>query len=265
MTPRRRLPTNSQLIKLVAIDVDGCLSEGECRPLDLELLRYFGELNELSKSDPMVPAITHITGRSAQYMEVLIQLTRGYMPAIYESGAAALLPQNYRFLYSPYLKPHSLRNMRHARGLIADELEEKGLAFVQPGLELTLSAYPIEPFTMEQLYEQIILIFAPYRDDVIVEQTRTCVDVMPVGSGKAYGLRWLSELSSTPFTAMAGFGDSGNDLAFLDLVAYSGAPSNAVAETKESVKYLSPYSNGRGVRDFLEQCLRINKEMMERH
>jgi hypothetical protein len=248
-----------ELLRLVAVDVDGCLSGGESQPIDLGLLGYMAELNDRSRQDPLVPAITFITGRSAQYVEVIQQLTRGYLPAIYEVGSAALLPQEYRFLYNPILRPEAFDSIRQARDLIWSTLGKANRAYYQPGLELTISVYPIPPVTMEECGQQVDALMEPYQEWLKVERSRTCIDILPREAGKATGLHWLADLAGVPFSAMAGIGDSPNDGPFLELVAFSGAPANAHPEVKGAVDHLSPWPEGRGVRDFLERCLEYNQ------
>lgn len=255
-----RRPKGEEILRIVAVDVDGCLSAGEAQPIDLDLLRYIGELNERSRNEPLVPGITFITGRGAEYVEVIIQLTRGYLPAIYECGAAALLPMEYRFVYSPFLDPDAFDHIRQARDLFWSELGKANRAYYQPGLELTLSVYPVEPMTMEDCNREIRALYEPYQQQLIVQQARTCIDILPQGGGKGNGLQWLSELTQLPFSEMAGIGDSPNDLPYLELVAFSGAPANAHGDVKQFVDYVSPYPEAQGVRDFLEHCLIYNQE-----
>lgn len=246
-------------IRLVAVDVDGCLSAGEAQPIDLDLLRFIAELNDRSREDPWTPAVTYITGRGAEYVEVIQQLTRGYLPVIYEVGSAALLPATYQFVYSPFIAAEAFEHIREARERLVRTLGEAGRACCQPGLELTLSIYPIAPVTMEECKQEVDALLEPYRQNLKVEQSRTCIDVLPRGAGKDNGLRWLADLVQMPFSVMAGFGDSPNDQAFLELVAFSGAPANAHPQVKQTVDYVSPHPNGKGVRDFLERCLAHNQ------
>lgn len=252
------------LLRLVAVDVDGCLSAGESQPIDLGLLQYMAELNDRSRQDPLAPAITFITGRSAQYVEVIQQLTRGYLPVIYEVGSAALLPQEYRFLYNPVLHPEVFESIRQARDRVRSTLGKANRAYYQPGLELTISVYPTPPVTLEECGREVDALIEPYRFWLKVERSRTCIDILPQEAGKATGLRWLADLAQIPFSAMAGIGDSPNDWPFLELVALSGAPTNAHPEVKGAVDYLSPWPEGQGVRDFLERCLEYNRQVAAR-
>jgi HAD superfamily hydrolase (TIGR01484 family) len=257
--PDTRPPTD-EMLHLVSVDVDGCLSAGEAQPIDLDVLRYIGQLNDRSRTDPLVPGISFITGRGAEYVEVIIQLTRAYLPAIYECGAAALLPAEYRFVYSPFLDPDAFEHIRRARDLFWSKLGKTKRAYYQPGLELTLSIFPLEPMTMDECRQEIQALYEPNQEQLMVQQARTCIDVLPQGGGKGNGLRWLSELTQLPFSTLAGIGDSPNDLPFLELVAFSGAPANAHPDVKRSVDYVSPYPEAKGVRDFLNQCLAYNQE-----
>ncbi|MGQ9599291.1 MAG: HAD family hydrolase [Anaerolineae bacterium] len=255
----KRQTTDPGPIRLVVVDVDGCLSGGEAQPIDLDLLRFLAELNDQSREDPWTPAVTYITGRGAEYVEVIQQLTRGYFPVIYEMGAAALLPAAYQFIYSPFIATEAFEHIHEARERLACTLGRAKRAYYQPGLELTLSIYPVAPMTIEECKQEVDAILEPYRQNLKIEQSRTCVDVMPLGAGKDNGLRWLADLVQIPFSVMAGFGDSPNDRAFLDLVAFSGVPANAHPQVKQRVDYVSPYPNGKGVHDFLERCLAYNQ------
>ena len=53
---------------------------------------------------------------------------------------------------------------------------------------------------------------------------------------------------------MAGVGDALGDIAFLTLVGFSAAPSNAEPEVKALVDYVSPYEYERGLLDIVERC-----------
>ena len=62
--------SNPNPIRLVVCDIDGVLTEGETRALDLALLGDLARLNRLSWENPAVPAITICSGRAAQYVEL---------------------------------------------------------------------------------------------------------------------------------------------------------------------------------------------------
>ena len=90
-------------IQLVVFDIDGVLTEGETKALDLELLGDLARLNRQSRDDPAYPAVTLCSGRPAQYVELMLQAIDGYLPGIFENGAGLYVPETYRFLPNPAL------------------------------------------------------------------------------------------------------------------------------------------------------------------
>jgi 3-deoxy-D-manno-octulosonate 8-phosphate phosphatase KdsC-like HAD superfamily phosphatase len=65
------------MIRLVVVDVDGVLSQGEAAPLDFAVLQRLAELNDGACQDPAYPAVTVCTGRPVRYVEVLMQAIHG--------------------------------------------------------------------------------------------------------------------------------------------------------------------------------------------
>jgi len=78
------------MIKVVVMDIDGCLTPGEVEEIDLGVLKKLREYNQRSKDDPLIPAITFCTGRPQPYLEAMHQMLSGYLPAIYESGEGCI-------------------------------------------------------------------------------------------------------------------------------------------------------------------------------
>ncbi|NIO68246.1 MAG: hypothetical protein GTN71_04125, partial [Anaerolineae bacterium] len=100
------------LVRLVVVDVDGCLTPGEARPWNFEALSYVAQLNREARHNPQVPAVTLCTGRQEPYVEVLMQAIDAHLPAIYENGGGLYFPQEYRFAENPLITPE----MREALG-----------------------------------------------------------------------------------------------------------------------------------------------------
>ena len=74
------------MIRLVVIDVDGCLTGGEGQPLDFRGLARVAQTNLRSRTDPYTPAVTLCTGRPAPYVEVMHQAVAGHVPALYDAA-----------------------------------------------------------------------------------------------------------------------------------------------------------------------------------
>src|SRR5437867_4870928 len=86
---RQRMPG---LVRLVLLDIDGCLTAGEASPLNFGVLDQLQQVNRRAAEDPMVPAISLCTGRPEPYVELMTQAIAGYLPAIWENGAGLYLP-----------------------------------------------------------------------------------------------------------------------------------------------------------------------------
>jgi hydroxymethylpyrimidine pyrophosphatase-like HAD family hydrolase len=99
----RALPAPVGALRAVLVDVDGCLTAGEGRPLDLDALATCAAINERALRDPLTPAITLCTGRPAPYVEVLLQAIGGFLPALAEHGGMLFSPTDYRFERHPLI------------------------------------------------------------------------------------------------------------------------------------------------------------------
>ncbi|HEY3522554.1 MAG TPA: hypothetical protein VGK63_02530, partial [Candidatus Limnocylindrales bacterium] len=83
------------MIRLVLADVDGCLTAGEGRPIDLGVLASIAATNASSRDDDAVPAVALCTGRPAPYVEVLVQEIAAYRPSLFENGAGLVEMEPY--------------------------------------------------------------------------------------------------------------------------------------------------------------------------
>src|SRR5688500_2223144 len=90
-------------MKLLVLDIDGVLSQGEAHAFDLSLLGRLRELNQQAKTNSSIPAVTLNTGRPSPYVEALMQAIEGWQPALYENGAGLYFPQHYEFRITPLL------------------------------------------------------------------------------------------------------------------------------------------------------------------
>ncbi len=249
----RHLPS---AIRLLLVDVDGCLTPGEGRPIDLAVLRQMARANRLAQKG-QGPAVTLCTGRQEPYVEVLLQTIGGYLPAIYENGCGLYFPQAYRFREHPAITPARRQALVETKSLLQERAVATGKGYFQPGKESSLSIYPLPGTTVSdpRLLVEGALSLRPtgYRATV----SNSCVDVIPQGIDKGEGVRWLSLETGIPLDQMAGVGDSPSDLAFLPLVGFSAAPANAADAVKVQVHYVSPYPYGRGVIDIFQEISRL--------
>jgi len=238
-------------LRLVVIDVDGCLTPGEGRPWNFEALKYIAELNRRAQKDPTHLAVTLCTGRQEPYVEVLMQAIDAHLPGIYENGGGLYFPREYRFVENPLITPAMRETLVEIKALLRRLAVETGLGYFQPGKEVSLTLYPVDKGSVHELYLAVAEVLETFDAGYVAQESVSCVDVVPKGIDKAAGVRWLSRETGIPLGQMGGIGDSPSDLEFLSIIGHSAAPANAASKVRASVDYVSPYENGDGVLDIL--------------
>jgi HAD superfamily hydrolase (TIGR01484 family) len=240
-------------LRLVVIDVDGCLTPGEGRPWNFEALKYIAQLNRKAQEDPNQLAVTLCTGRQEPYVEVLMQAIDAHLPGIYENGGGLYLPRDYRFVENPLITPAVRGALAEIKAALQREVVEAGLGYFQPGKEVSLTLYPLDQVGVHQLYLATAKVLATRNTGYVAQESVSCVDVIPEGVDKGGGMRWLSRETGIPLEQIGGIGDSVSDLKFLSIVGRSAAPANAADEVKAAVNYVSPHRDGDGVVDILRR------------
>lgn len=238
-------------VRLLLLDIDGVLTRGEAKALDLALLAHLAEMNRAARADPSRPAATLCTGRPAPYVEVLCQAIDGHLPAVFENGCGLYEPRGYRFLPHPRLGENA--GFQAARERLRQGLVRAGKVFFQPGKEFSLSLFPLDGVTVADLHPLAEAMLGPAREAVDLVYSGSCLNVLPRGVNKGEGLRFLCERSGCRLEEVLGVGDSDVDLEFLALCGRSAAPANAFAEVKRIVDYVAPRETADGVRDILKE------------
>jgi hydroxymethylpyrimidine pyrophosphatase-like HAD family hydrolase len=238
-------------IRVLLFDIDGVLTRGEAKALDLDLLARLAEMNRAARADSSRPAVTLCTGRPAPYVEVLCQAIDGHLPAIFENGCGLYEPRGYRFLPHPRLGHNA--EFVLARDQLHAALVLPGRAFFQPGKEFSLSLFPLDGVTVADLYPLAEAALGPLREAVDLVYSGSCLNVLPRGIDKGEGLRFLCERSGCRLEEILGVGDSDVDLQFLALCGRSAAPANAFAQVKRIVDFVAPRETADGVRDILKE------------
>lgn len=237
-------------IRLILFDIDGVLTFGEAKPLDLELLGRLAHMNHLARADPTRPAVTLCTGRPAPYVEVMLQAIDGHVPGIYENGAGLYIPADYQFVPHPLVEGAS--NLRMVRQRLEEGLVRSGRAFFQPGKEHSLTLFAHNPAETNRLETWAATALGSLRESVELVYSTSCLNVLPRGVNKGKGVELLAERTGYAPEEMLGVGDSDVDLQFLALVDHSAAPANAIPEIKRLVQYVAPRQASDGVRDILD-------------
>ena len=237
-------------IRLLLFDIDGVLSAGEAQPLDLALLASLTQMNRLARTDPAQPAVTLCTGRPAPYVEVMLQAIDGYLPAVFENGCGLYLPAGYRFLPHPNLADGG-RAFASVRQRLRKALVDTGRVFFQPGKEYSLSLFPLDGVTIDDLLPLAAGALGQEVEAVDLVYSFSCLNVVPRGVDKGAGMRFLCQQAGYELEEVLAVGDSDVDLPLLAAAGYSAAPANANPAVQGLVDYVSRRATTAGVRDIL--------------
>jgi HAD superfamily hydrolase (TIGR01484 family) len=236
-------------IGLVLFDIDGVLTAGEARALDLDLLRTLADMNRSARANPAKPAVTLCTGRPAPYVEVMTQAIDGHLPAVYENGCGLYIPSEYRFVAHPLLGDG--QHFASVRERLRESLVRPGKVFFQPGKEHSLSLFPLGGVRVDELKPMAEDSLGSLAEYVSLVYSESCLNVIPRGVDKGQGLNLLCELAGASTMAVLGVGDSDVDLPFLAQAGRSAAPANANSAVRKLVHYVSKSPNSAGAWDIL--------------
>lgn len=242
-------------VRLVVVDIDGCLTPGEGGAWDWDALRVLQTINQRARRGEAVPAITLCTGRQEPYVEIMMQAIEGYVACIYENGGGMYMPATYRFYEHAAITPSVRDVLGRAKARVREEVVARGLGYFQPGKEVSMSIFPLPGVSVSVLENAVRTALSGLGEAIAVRTSATCVDVTPAGIDKGVGLRWLADVIGIPIAQMGGVGDSPGDLAFLRLAGASAAPANALPQVKAAVQYVSPFEYARGVVDIVRRWM----------
>ncbi len=253
-------PQPAHRIRLIVADVDGCLSKGSQNPIPLVLVRKLIETNEQSKTDPNVPAVTFCTGRPQPYVECLIQVTHGYMPALCEAGSVFFDPVTHEVALHPGFGTDERKTVARLHEIL--EREMLGPQIVpEPGkvthVTLLLTP-PLRPLDLQAKAESIARRFG---DTFDIEYTRSCIHYLFRHLNKGTGVEWLAAHTGIPLCGMAGVGDASPDIPFLAMVGRSCAPANAFDSVKRICTFVSDRDDADATIEFIDRVIAENRTL----
>lgn len=244
-------------MRLVVLDIDGCLTAGEAKPWNFSLMEFIAQLNQRARVDSNQFAVTLCTGRPEPYVEAIMQAIDGHMPAIYENGGGLYFPSPYHFAENPAITRAMRATLREIRAVLQQTIIEKGIAQIQPGKEVSITLYPSQSeVTLTQLAERVQHTLAGRLAGYTVHASVSCVEVLPQSIDKGAGVEWLARETGIPLAQMGGIGDAPSDLSYLKKVGHAATTANARAEVKAAVQYASPFVDSFGTLDILRRWVK---------
>jgi len=246
---------NKNKISLIVCDIEGCISPGKGRPLDLAPLAQIEKHNQLAQKGEAIPLVL-CSGRPQAFIEAFAQMLAVTLPCICENGAFLYDMGKDKFIRHPHITNEHIQNLKKLKNLLECEVQSKVPHKIEPGKEICLSLNPItEPKyyspKIKELFEQVSRYVDP--DLFFITHSASAVDITPKGIDKAAGLHFLSEIMDIPIKEMLGIGDTAGDLPFLRIAGCSAAPSNATEVVCREVNYVSSQPHAYGVFDIISK------------
>jgi hypothetical protein len=244
-------------IKLVVVDIEGCLTINKKQPIDTGTLSKIHAYCELARRGER-PPIVLCTGRPQPYAEAIIQTLDAFFsgfPSVVENGCFVYDPVDDALVPNPAIAGKE-KDLRSIRDFLVERLVVTRLAKLEPGKELCISLDPIPGQRVEDLFRLTLeTLPAGMKDLVFITHSSAAVDLTPKGVNKASGLAFMSEWTGIAFAEMIGIGDSAGDFPMLEAVGHPACPGNAKTEVIELVKrrggYVAGAPNTSGVWEIL--------------
>ncbi|MTI79403.1 MAG: HAD family phosphatase [Firmicutes bacterium] len=238
------------MIKLVALDVDGCLM-----PHDLTKVNYqsFTQLRDycLACRKEDLPKIILCTGRPRSFVLPILALMGGIwpeLPSVLESGNQLYYPLDRKVIVHPQV-PENWPEIKSAVKVFAQRTN----GLIIPGKEVAVSIIPPQDTSIEQ-YSLMARNNLSFKE-LDISYSTLCVDFNPFGVDKKTGLETVSDILNIPLSQMLAIGDSGIDISMLKSVGTATCPANSIDRVKEICDYVSPYSETEGVVDILKNMI----------
>ena len=229
-------------VRMVACDIEGCITPGKGVSLDLTEIARLREFLRLRGDVSFVLC----TGRPVPYVEAMgqvLSLVDSSAASICEGGGVLYLPSSDTCVYLAEEIDKKLIRERLGSGNWREE----------PGKSTCVSLYPGDGWSVADVYRRCV--DAELHTAFNVVMSSVAVDITHSGVDKLHGLRAAASAADLTLSEVLAIGDSWNDLTVLEAAGLSACPANAEAAIKGTADYVSQEACTRGVIDILGWAL----------
>lgn len=253
-------PAPARPTRLIVADIDGCLSKGSRTHFLPAVIDKLVETNLASRHDPLVPAVTFCTGRPQPYVECLLQVTHGTVPALCEGGTVLFDPVTHEVEFHEDFGREERIVLERLRLAIEQRLVRPRVV-PEPGKATHVTLLVTHPLTPADLMDEAEAIRAEFGDLFTLECSRIAMHFLFRHLNKGSGIVWLSRRTGIGLDEMAGIGDAPPDLHFMRRVGSACAPANAFDEVKRVATHVSALEDAGATIEFVDAVVRRNREL----
>ncbi len=219
-------------IKILAIDIDGTLTENGGGTVNLEALSMLRNLVRLGYK------VVFVTGRSSIEGYILAVFGGLTKVAVGENGGAITTAPSEHILLAD--KSHSIK----AFEILSKSLDNVKLKNVFPRLTEVVLERTFDIKEGEKVLQE-------YNLPVILTDSMYAYHLNYKDINKAIGFKKVLDIFNIKDGTLA-IGDSETDLSLFDLCNYSIALGNASDKVKEHADYITKYGEGKGLVEAIE-------------
>ncbi|HRX53190.1 MAG TPA: HAD family hydrolase [Verrucomicrobiales bacterium] len=242
-------------IQLIVADIEGVIlpaHRGMINPGDMSpIVDYCRQ----ALVDNRLPPLVFCTGRQIPYLECVAQLMNAFFPgfpSIAENGSFLYDVARNEVFINPRITDRS-RGILNAVKKRTDEFIAISGARKEYGKEVCISLNPPAGCSISAFYKEIGCELEDFAEEINITHSASAVDITPNGIDKASGLRFLSQKTAIPVTAMLGIGDTLGDLPFLKVVGVPTGPANASVDVQNIAHFISSTEGPVGVAEILRR------------
>lgn len=248
------------MIKLFVLDLDGCVS----MPFEIpewEALAELRRLNDMSREDESIPAITVCSGRPQPYVEAVGQWLGVYQPLIFESGGGMFDPRDVSLHWPPELDEGTEAQIREIREWVGREIIARHEGAVSEFTKRTdVGIIHREEAVIMQMYQQVKEKVEADYPDFEAHFTEISINIIMKAANKGSGLRWLARNTGISTGEIAYIGDSGGDIPALKEAGLGFTPANGGQDLKNLPGVLTtPSKATRGVLEAYRHIIEKNR------
>ena len=249
------------MIKLFITDLDGCISHPFVSP-DWEAISKIKELNQRSRNEDEIPALTICSGRPFPYVEAVAQWLDVNIPMVFESGGGMYDFKTNEITWNPHFDEEAKAAVAEIKDWINGTLIKNYKGTYPEFAKYTdVGLVNPDPSKVALMHEEI-LNYVPGRYPMFeVHATDISVNIILKKANKGVGIKLLCELLDIDLEEVAYIGDSSGDMPGLKIVGKSFAPINAKSFVKDTVDQVTKEAT-EGVLEAYEQLIEYNKSLV---